>query len=295
MKRPIEKLVIGFSWLCTIMLLGAVFSITGFLFVKGYSSLDTRLIFGDTGILDALLLKKQVFNGLFPAIAGTLVLVVMSVAWAIPVGIATGIYLAEYAGDRVRGLFNLFFDILAGIPSIVIGLFGFAFSVFLHKNVSKAIQPCLLISSIALAFLVLPYLIRTTQVALEGLPEDTRLGVGALALGATKMQNIFYVLLPKSLSGIMSGVILAIGRCAEDTAVIMLTGVVATAGIPGSLLSSYEALPFYIYYISSQYTTPEELLTGYGASIILLAMCVILFSAAFFIKKRLTYMAFYRA
>ena len=293
MIRPIEKLVTGFSWLCTIMLLGAVCSITGFLFVKGYSSVDTRLIFGDTGIFDALLLKKQVFNGLFPAIAGTLVLVVMSVAWAIPVGIATGIYLAEYAGDRVRGLFNLFFDILAGIPSIVIGLFGFAFSVFLHNNISNAIQPCLLISSFALAFLVLPYLIRTTQVALESLPEDTRLG--ALALGATKMQNIFYVLLPKSLSGIMSGVILAIGRCAEDTAVIMLTGVVATAGIPGSLLSSYEALPFYIYYISSQYTTPEELLTGYGASIILLAMCVILFSAAFFIKKRLTYMAFYRA
>jgi len=292
MKKPVEKLIIGFSWLCTVILLGAVFSIAGFLFFKGYSTLNTRLIFGDTGVLDALLLKKEVFSGLFPAVAGTLALVTMSVMWAIPVGIATGIYLAEYAGNRVKGLFNLLVDILAAIPSIVIGLFGFAFSIFLHKNVSQAIQPCLLISSIALAFLVLPYPVRTTQVALEGLPEDIRLG--GLALGATKMQNIFYVLLPKSLSGIMSGVILAIGRCAEDTAVIMLTGVVATAGIPKSLFSNYEALPFYIYYISSQYTTPEELLTGYGASIILLAICIILFSAALIIKKRLTYMAFYR-
>lgn len=292
MKKPAEKLIIGFSWLCTAILLGAVFSIVGFLFFKGYSTLNTRLIFGDTGILDALLLRKQVFSGLFPAMVGTFALVIMSVMWAIPVGIATGIYLAEYAGNRVKSLFNLLFDILAAIPSIVIGLFGFAFSVFLHKNVSQAIQPCLLISSIALAFLVLPYPVRTTQVALEGLPEDIRLG--GLALGATKMQNIFYVLLPKSLSGIMSGVILAIGRCAEDTAVIMLTGVVATAGIPKTLFSNYEALPFYIYYISSQYTTPEELLTGYGASIILLAICIILFSVAFIIKKRLTHMAFYR-
>ena len=292
MNRTFEKLIIGFSWVSMAMLVCAIMSITGYLCIKGYSVLNARLIFGDTKILDALLLRKQVFNGLFPAMIGTLALVVTSVAWAIPVGIATGIYLAEYANTAVKDVFNLFFDILAGIPSIVIGLFGFALAVFLHKNVSKAIQPCLLISSIALAFLVLPYLIRTTQVALEGLPEDVRLT--ALALGATRLQNIFYVLLPKSLSGIMSGVILAIGRCAEDTAVIMLTGVVATAGIPKSLFANYEALPFYIYYISSQYTTQEELLTGYGASIILLIICIVLFSTAFLIKKQLTYMAFYR-
>lgn len=285
--------MVGFSWVSMVMLVCAIITITGYLCVKGYLILNTRLIFGDTKILDALLLKKQVFNGLFPAIVGTFALVVTSVVWAIPVGMATGIYLAEYADTPVKNVFNLFFDILAGIPSIVIGLFGFALAVFLHKNVSKGIHPCLLISSIALAFLVLPYLIRTTQAAIEGLPEDVRLT--ALALGATKLQNIVYVLLPKSLSGIMSGVILAIGRCAEDTAVIMLTGVVATAGIPKSLFANYEALPFYIYYISSQYTTPEELVTGYGASIILLIMCIILFSAAFLIKKQLTYVAFYRA
>ena len=92
----------------------------------------------------------------------------------------------------------------------------------------------------------------------------------------------------------LSGIILAIGRCAEDTAVIMLTGVVATTGVPKSLLSNYEALPFYIYYISSQYANTHELLTGYGASVILLAICVSLFFLAFVIKKGFTYQTLYR-
>jgi len=105
------------------------------------------------------------------------------------------------------------------------------------------------------------------------------------------LQNIIYVLIPKSLSGIISGVILAIGRCAEDTAVIMLTGVVASAGVPKSLLANYEALPFYIYYISSQYMNEEELSSGYGAAIVLLGICAVLFLFAFMIQKGLAYRA----
>jgi phosphate transport system permease protein len=219
-------------------------------------------------------------------------LVLLSVVWAIPVGIASGIYLAEYAGKKINRALNLLLDILAGIPSIVVGLFGFSVALVLHKHFSEDIYPCLLISSLALALLVLPYIVRTTQVSLENLSSETRLT--ALALGATKLQNIFYVLIPKSLSGIASGVILAIGRCAEDTAVIMLTGVVATAGVPHSVFTNYEALPFYIYYISAQYADRQELLTGYGAAIILLTLCVILFFSAFVIKKQLAYYSLYR-
>jgi phosphate transport system permease protein len=288
-----EKLVTSFSWLSSLALLSGVSCIIGYLLVKGLPIMSLRLIFGDTRAFDAFFLKRQVFNGLFPAIVGTFSLIVLSVSYAVPVGLATGIYLAEYAHDRVRGPFNLFLDVLAGIPSIVIGLFGFSVAVFLHKHFSGQVYPCLLISSLSLAFLVLPYIIRTTQVSLESLPAQTRLT--ALALGASKLQNIRYVLIPKSLSGITSGLILAIGRCAEDTAVIMLTGAVATAGVPKSLFSHYEALPFYIYYISSQYATPEELMTGYGASIILLVICVFLFLLAFIIKRGLTYAALYRA
>jgi len=292
MNRFREKALIGVSWACGIILSGIFFFLVAYLARQGAGVIDLKLVFGETPPLEALLLRQRVFDGLFPAMVGTFLLVCLSIVLAVPLGVATGIYMAEYAGARVKDLFNLVFDVLAGIPSILVGLFGFALAIFLHKHYSSEIQPCLLISALALAFLVLPYIIRTTQAALEGIPGETRLT--ALALGATKPQNLFHVLIPQSLSGMLSGLILAIGRCAEDTAVIMLTGVVVSAGVPTSLLGPYEALPFYIYYISSQYAGPEELLRGYGASLILLLLCTTLFFAAFLIKKRLTYLALYR-
>lgn len=293
MRKFVEKIVPLFSWMCGIVLLVAIAGVLGYLFLKGYRSLGLKLIFGTTPPLDALLMRRPVFNGLFPAIVGTFSLVFLAICWAIPVGMAAGIYLAEYAQGKTKKILDLFFDVMAGLPSVVVGLFGFSVTVFLNRNLSGRIYPCLFISSIALAFLVLPYIIRTTQIALEGLPASLRMT--ALALGASRLQNIVRVLLPQSLSGIISGVILAIGRCAEDTAVIMLTGVVASAGVPRSLLSHYEALPFYIYYISSQYVDQKELATGYGAAIILLFICLVLFGLAFLIKKRVNLYSLYRA
>ena len=274
-----------FAWGAALLLLGSVLALLGYLLIKGVPSLNRDLIFGQVGFLDAVLLQKRVFDGLFPAIAGTLCVVVLSVGLAIPVGVCAGIYMSEFATVTQQRVFGLMFDILAGIPSIVIGLFGFSGAIFIHRYISNDFRPCLAVSVAALAFLVLPYITRTTQAAMQGLGAQTR--QAALALGATRVQNIFYVLLPRSFSGILSGIILAIGRCAEDTAVIMLTGVVATAGIPGSLLGSYEALPFYIYYISSQYADAAELMSGYGAAIILLGVCAILFLLAFIIKRQL--------
>ncbi|HNQ66597.1 MAG TPA: ABC transporter permease subunit [Smithella sp.] len=291
MNRFVEIGVALFAWLCAFVLLAAVGTVFVFLLIKGGAALNVQTIFGDTPVWEAITLKKAVFNGLFPAIAGTLLLVVMAVGLALPVGIAAGIYLAQYSGVRMKSIFSLFCDILAGVPSILVGLFGFSLSIFLHKYVSTEIYPCLLISAASLSFLILPYLIRTTQIALEQIPPEERLT--ALALGADKLQNIIYVLIPRSLSGIISGIILSIGRCAEDTAVIMLTGVVAMAGVPQSLLAKYEALPFFIYYISAQYTDMEELRMGYAAAIILVVICAVLFLAAFYIKNRLTEKALY--
>jgi phosphate transport system permease protein len=262
-----------------------------FHFFKGWSSIGTSLIFGSTPALDALFLTRPVLDGLFPALAGTVILVVLSVSIAVPLGVGTGIYMAEFAPLRVKRIFGVFYDILSGVPSIVVGLYGFCISVFLHRYVSANITPCLLISALSLAFLVLPYLIRNTQIPLENLPVDIRLT--APALGATPMQNLFYVLIPRCLPGIVSGIILAIGRCAEDTAVIMLTGVAASAGLPHSLSGSYEALPFYIYYISSQYTDANELSRGYGAAILLLTVCIVLFLLAALIRNRLGHRLFY--
>ena len=292
MNRLLNISVVGFCWASGVFFFGVLACIVGYLLYKGAGVIDLRLVFGDADPFHALLLKQRVFDGLFPAMVGTFLLVIISVSIAIPSGVAAGIYLAEYAGDNVKKTLGLFFDILAGVPSVVIGLFGFSASLFLHKHFSGDIRPCLLISTFSLAVLVLPYIIRTTQEALENIPAQRRMA--APAMGATRLQNIRYVLLPQSLPGIFSGVVLAVGRCAEDTAAIMLTGVAATAGVPRSLFSNYEALPFYIYYISSQYTDSHELATGYGASIILLFLCAVLFFFAFLIRKGLSYRAFCR-
>lgn len=283
-RRWIETGVILFSWICALVFLGIFLSLFAYLLTKGFRSLNLFLIFGSTAPIDGILFRKPVLDGLFPAIAGTLLIVLSSVFIALPLGVSAGVYLAEYAKGPVKLFFDMIFDVLSGIPSIVVGLFGFTVTVFLHNRFFGNLYPSLLISAFSLAFLVLPYLIRTTQVSLENVPLALR--QTGLALGASPLQNIFFVLLPESFSGIMTGVILAIGRCAEDTAVIMLTGVVASSGIPKSVFSNYEALPFYIYYISSQYRGEEELATGYGAAIILLGICSFLYLLTLAINRR---------
>jgi len=289
--RTQQYLIIAWAWSSAVMLLSMVFAVIGFLLVRGAGALNLELIFGHTPILDALLLRRPVFGGLFPAIAGTLLVVLLSVAIALPVGLATGIYLAEYARGRIKALLSLLFDVLAGIPSIVIGLFGFSLAIFLHQHFDGRIYPCLLISALALALLVLPYLVRSTQSALESLAFQYR--ITAPALGATRLQNIRHVLLPRAAQTIAGGVALAIGRCAEDTAVIMLTGAVASAGFPRGVLHHFEALPFFIYYISSQYADPAELSQGYGAAIILLVICLILFVLSKLIQKAVAARLYY--
>ncbi|WP_459925506.1 PstA family ABC transporter permease [Desulfatiferula olefinivorans] len=284
-RRVMERLFAGFAWVSGGILIASVGCLLTYLLVKGWPALGLDLVFGSVPPLDALTARRQVFDGLFPAVAGTTCLVLVSVSMALPLGLAAGIYMAEFAPAGVKKTFGLFYDILSGVPSIVVGLFGFSITIVLHRHLSASIFPCLMISACSLAFLVLPYLIRSTQVSLENLSPDVR--STALALGATPIQNLRFVLIPRCLSGIMSGVVLSIGRCAEDTAVIMLTGVVATAGLPRSLWSHYEALPFYIYYVSSQYGDQQELARGYGASILLLCVCLTLFAVSFIIKDRL--------
>ncbi len=287
-----EKTVEFLSWALAFLLCLGVTVFLSYLLIKGLPSLGSELIFGEADPLGALMGRERVFDGILPAIIGTLCLVVLATLMALPLGICSGIYLSEYATPMMKKGVGGLFDVLAGIPSIVVGLYGFSIAIFLHHHFSDRLGPCLLISAFSLGVLVLPYIVRGSQTSLEELPAHIR--YTATALGATRLQNIAYVLIPNALSGISSGVILAIGRCAEDTAVILLTGVVATAGAPSSLLSQYEAMPFYIYYISSQYTSPAELANGYGACLVLLGICSILFMVAHGMQKQLYHWALYR-
>lgn len=287
MRRTIEQVITALSWGSGVLLLSALFVMLGYLIYRGSGVLGTELLFANVAPADALFFKKQVFNGLFPAVLGTFALVLIAVGFAVPIGVAAGIYMAEYCRGWPRRLLTVLFDILAGLPSIVIGLAGFSLTIILHRFFPGRLGPCLLISALAICFLILPYLIRSTQLALESVAPSLRLS--APALGATRLQNIRYVLLPARLPDILGGVILAIGRAAEDTAVIMLTGVVASAGLPRSLFEQFEALPFYIYYISSQYTNPRELQVGFGAAILLLTVCAVLFVSAYLIEQAISW------
>ncbi len=159
-------------------------------------------------------------GGIFPAIVGTLYLVLGAIAIALPLGVGAAIYLVEYTREgRITRLIRTGVDLLNGTPSIVFGLFGFAFIV-LYLNVGVS----LLAGQITLALMVLPTVIRTTEESLKNIPQSLR--EGSLALGATRWQTISRVVLPPAVPGIVTGAILSIGRAAGETAPIMFTAVV---------------------------------------------------------------------
>lgn len=278
MERLLERLFVAAAWLSALFTLAVVAIFIGFLLFRGFGTLGASLFFGNVPIMEAVTGRLPVWHGIWPAVAGTFFLVVLSAAMAVPLGLASGIYLAEYANGRWKSALSFAVDLLAGTPSIIMGLFGFALILFLRKTILPEANVCLLMAALCLALLVLPYMVRTTQVALEGLPESTRI-VGP-SIGFTRWQNIQHVLLPASTKALLSGVILSVGRAAEDTAVILLTGVVANAGLPASLTDKFEALPFTIYYLAAEYRTPEELDRGFGSALFLLLLTASLFVAA---------------
>ncbi len=286
MNRITERGLVLFCWVFGLLPLLILSTVIIYLLIRGGNSLGFELIFGNIPVLDALLGRRQVFDGLLPALAGTGLLVILALLLAIVPGVCGGIYLAEYSSPRERRLLGLLFDIIASLPSIVIGLAGFAMTILLHRLYPGRFGPCLLLSAMALAFLIIPYLVKTTEASLRSIPLDLRLS--GPALGANKLQNIAFVLLPARMNDLIGGIILAIGRAAEDTAVIMLTGAVASAGMVRSVLEQYEALPFYIYYISSQYSDAAELQSGFGAAILLFALCGLLFLFAILLQQGLT-------
>ncbi len=278
MKRGGERAATALLWLCWIGLAGAAILLIGHLLARGWHALGPALFFGGVPPLDVLLYGRGCMGGILPALAGSVILVVLAVSIALPVGMGAGIYLAEYAHPGVKRVVSFFLDILAAVPSIVIGLFGLSLVILLHRHVSPRFLPSLLCSGLSLSVLILPYLVRSTELALEGVPLAGRLS--GLACGATRLQNVTHVLIPQALSGILKGVILATARSAEDAAVIMLTGAVALAGMPRGLLEPFEAVPFFIFHTALEYRNQTELTLGYGAAIVLLVLCLFLFLVA---------------
>lgn len=286
MRKPALNILVAASWIAGIGMPAVVAALVIFLLVRSAGTLDMRLIFGDVA-WHAALGGARVLEGLWPAIAGTLMLVVTSSAIAVPLGLAAGIYISEYASQRMKAPVTLMVDVLAGTPSIIMGLFGFAIILLLRKTLAPNATTGLMIAAVCLAFLVLPYMVRATQSALGGLPMAMRL-LGP-SLGMSHTQSVMRILVPAASRGILSGVVLSLGRAAEDTAVIMLTGAVATAGgrAPQGLMSKFEALPFSIYVTAAEHNTVEELNVGFAMALVLLALTTSLFMGAYLLQRGL--------
>lgn len=256
----------------------AVLTLIVYLLWRGLPAFSVSLLFGDADPVQAMLCRVPVWEGLWPACVGTARLVALTVLLAVFPGVGCGLYLAELAPPRQKTFLNAAVDMLAGMPSIVMGLFGFMLILFLRRTFFPGANTGLLLAAGCLALLVLPVLVASTREALNAVPLDLRLS--AAALGLSRTQTLFHLYLPAALRGIMGGVVLAMGRAAEDTAVILFTGVVISTGRIAGLFDAFEALPFSIYYVAAQYQDQQELMRGFGAAVLLLGVSCLLLCTA---------------
>lgn len=222
-------------------------------------------------------------GGILPCIVGTVLLSVGAIAVAFPIGVASAIYLNEYArpGKMLR-IIRLGINNLAGVPSVVFGLFGLAFFVtYLHMGVS------LMAGALTLGAMSLPVIIGSTEEALKAVPDTYR--EASLGLGATKLQTIFRVILPSALPGILTGGILGISRAAGETAPIMFTAAVFfTPHLPKSVFDELMALPYHIYVLATAGTEIEKTRPlQYGTALVLIALVLGMNFLAIIYRSRL--------
>ena len=207
-------------------------------------------------------------GGIMPAILGTLYLTAGAIIIALPLGVASAIYLSEYAKEgRVIRIIRVGVNCLAGVPSIVFGLFGLGlFVVFLQFG------SCILSGALTLAFLILPTIIGASEEALKAVPQTFR--EASLGLGVSKWQTILRIVLPNALPGILTGSILGIGRAAGETAPIMFTAAAFfTAKLPASIFDEVMALPYHVYVLATAGTHIEETRPlQYGTVLVLVAL-----------------------
>lgn len=252
----------------TVFSVGVLLLIVGYILVKGIPNLTPDLF-------------AWTYNSnnvsMMPAIINTLLMTLLSLLICVPLGIGAAIWLTEYAprGSKLVKLVRMTAETLSGIPSIIYGLFGSLFFV-----VALKMGLSLLSGALTLSIMVLPTIMRTTEEALLAVPDSYR--EGSFGLGAGRLRTTFKVVLPSAVPGILSGVILAIGRIVGETAALIYTaGTVAK--VPGSLLDSTRTLAVHMYTIST-----EGLYIGqsYATAVVLLVMVLLINSLSAFIAKK---------
>jgi len=227
--------------------------------------------------------KGMTEGGIFPAIFGTFLVTLITAAVSVPLGMAAAIYLNEYArAGRLTRLIRLSIRNLAGVPSVVYGLFG----VILFVNLLK-LGTSVLSAGLTLALLTLPWTITASEEALKTVPDSYR--EGALALGATRWQMIRTNVLPYSIPGMLTGAILGLARAAGETAPIMFTGVAFYLPfLPASLKDQFMALPYHLYVMATQHHSLDRAKSlAYRTSLVLIVFVILFNLTAVIIRSRL--------
>lgn len=261
-------------WFCLAVGLVTLVVLLVYVFVKGWSRLDSRLV---TNMPSSVLPDTA---GAQSAITGTLWLMTFTALWAMPTGIMSAIYLEEYS-DSNRW-YNRAIEInilnLAAVPSIVFGILGLAF-------ISRGLGfgPTILTGSITLALLVLPIVVIATREAIRAVPQSIR--AGSLALGATHWQTIYRQVLPAAVPGIATGAILALSRAIGEAAPLLMLGVSFVQFNPDGLMSTFTALPVQIYNWTTE-ARPEYGDLAAAASVVLLIMLLAMNSVAIYIRNK---------
>ncbi|MGN0106525.1 MAG: phosphate ABC transporter permease PstA [Hominilimicola sp.] len=270
MKHLGSKILKGLVFLASFLTFAVLIFLIAYILIKGIPNLSPKLFAW----------KYTTENvSMLPAIINTLIMTLCALIAAVPLGIFTAIYLVEYAkkGNKVVGIIRITAETLSGIPSIVYGLFGMLFFVtYLKWGYS------ILAGAATLAIMVLPLIMRTTEEALLGVPDTYR--EGSFGVGAGKLRTVFRIVLPAAMPGILSGVILAIGRIVGETAALIYTAG-TVADVANNLLSSGRTLAIHMYVLSSEGLYTNQ---AYATAVVLLVFVLLINFMSSAIAKKFT-------
>ena len=269
MRKLKDNILNSLLYISSFVTVGVLVLIVGFIFIKGIKGISLDYIFSDY--------SASGDGGIFPMILSTLYMVLVSIAVSTPIGILSDIYLNEYAKKgKIVEIIRFATECLSGIPSIVYGLFGGIFFV-----VTLKMQYSIIAGALTVAIIILPVIIRTTEEALKTVPNEYR--EGSLAMGATKFQTLYKVILPSALPGILSGVILSIGRVIGESAAVFLTaGTVAS--MPSTIFDSARTLTVHSYLLTKEL---GDISGAASVGIVLIIIVLFLNTIAKFIAKKL--------
>jgi phosphate transport system permease protein len=266
-----QKIAFFFLFLATLLIVVPIGLIVLIIIQKGLPAINCQF-------LSDIPRQGMRSGGIWPAILGTVYLVSGAIIFALPIGLLAAVYLSEYAGDNLlTRIIKLAIVNLAGVPSVVYGLFGLALFVVFFKFGAS-----ILAGSLTLGIMILPIIITSSREALESIPNSFR--EVSLSLGASKWQTIRHIVLPNAVPGILTGTILGLGRAAGETAPILFTvAAFYLPQLPRSIFDQVMALPYHLYVISTQVPNVEEKIR-YGTALVLLALVLFMNLIAIIIR-----------